>query len=73
MLNTDNWKSVGSVKYSRMLSAYLARVNSGIDRGDDAASFAYVEELFEYMAANPIDYDQRSLNEAKAKREEEGE
>ena len=73
MLNTDNWKSVGSLKYSRMLSAYLDRVNSGVDRRDDAASFAQVEKLFAYTAINPVDYDKRARDEAQAKREEDGE
>ena len=71
--NTDNWKSAGSLKYSRMLSSFLDRINSGIDRGDDAASIAYVEMLFKYTAANPTDHAQRTLNEAQAKREEDGE
>ena len=73
MANTDSWKSAGELQYHRMLSAYLNRVNSGVDRGDDNASFARVEKDFAFLAANPIDYDQRARDEAQAKREEDGE
>jgi len=73
MANTDSWKSAGDLKYSRMLGAYMSRVNSGVDRGDDDASFAHVEKLFSFMAANPVDYAQRARDEAQAKKEEDGE
>jgi hypothetical protein len=56
-----------------MLNAYLDRVNSGIDRGDDEKSFAKVEALFAYTAANPVDHEQRARDAAQAKREEDGE
>ena len=72
MKNTDNWKSAGSLQYSRMLGAYLNRVNSGVDRGDDDASFDRVEKDFAFSAANPTDWDARARGEAQAKKEEDG-
>ena len=73
MANTDSWKSAGTLQHNRMLRAYLDRVNSGVDRGDDEKTFAKIEKDFAFLAANPIDYEQRARDEAQAKREEDGE
>jgi phage-related protein (TIGR01555 family) len=73
MANTDSWKSAGTLQYNRMLRAYLDRVNSGVDRGDDEKTFAKIEKDFAFLAANPINYEQRARDEAQAKREEDGE
>lgn len=49
-----NWKSLGAVEYNRRLSAFLNRMNSGIDRGDEDAAVEYVRTLFDVLAERPL-------------------
>lgn len=68
-----NWKSLGAVEYNRRLSAYLSRVRSGVDRGNDEASVEYVQKLFGDLEQSPVDHAIVARDEAGARKLEDGE
>ena len=68
------WKqSLSPLEYGRRLNAYLDRMNSGVDRGNEHAAVEYVRQLFEHRAAHPTDRAAVSRDEAAARRVEDGE
>ena len=71
--NETGWKSLGALEYSKRLNAFLDRVNSGIDRGDEHASVEYVRKLFDELAAHPVNHAAIARDEAAARKLEDGE
>lgn len=69
----QTWKNMGALANSKRISAYLNRVNSGVDRGDDMASIRYVQKLFNDLIENPTDWDAIKRDMAAAKKIEDGE
>ena len=69
----ERWKSLGTLEYDRRLSAFINRINSGVDRGDDDKSAAYVDKLFADLSASPVDTAALARAEAEARKLEDGE
>ncbi|MCR4333014.1 MAG: site-specific integrase [Sulfuricaulis sp.] len=67
------WKSLGTLEYNRRLNAFLNRMNSGIDRGDEHAAVEHVRKLFADLAANPLDHAALARDHAAARKLEDGE
>lgn len=67
------WKSLGTLEYSRRLDAFLNRMNSGIDRGDEHAAVEHVRKLFAELEDHPLDRDAIASDQAAARKLEDGE
>lgn len=67
------WETLDTVEYHRRLNAFLNRMNSGVDRGDEDATVEHVRKLFDDLAARPLDRAALARNEAAAKKIEDGE
>ena len=67
------WKSLDPLEYSKRLNAFLNRMNSGIDRGDEHKAVEYVRKLFAELDAHPLDHAAIARDEAAARKLEDGE